>query len=264
MFTAEGSGFKYLVYWEGYGPEKCSWVSRSFITENALLNALLYRISLAGRPEAAVRGWGYCHCDSLVVFCCVLFCLCFSPVSHPHPLSPVCVCVGAWWQQHGAPAPHLLTTLLLYYPGLSTTSVPDYSITKGGNIVEDVSYVTSTNSMSCVFALLLTLVLVAHPVENSSIIPLCFLRANLPALLCVGCRRPCLPVCLPACLPAWPTPSMLACQSLPGYHACLPPTHHQEIYLFSLRALSLVSAFEFTELNPNNHNYVVVVSETRP
>ena len=132
------------------------------------------------------------------MFCCVcVFLLSATPIlCH----LCVCVCVGAWWQQHGAPAPHLLTTLLLYYPGLSTTSVPDYSITKGGNIVEDVSYVTSTNSTSCVFALLLTLVLVAHPVENSSIIPLCFLRANLPALLCVGCRRPCLPACLPACL----------------------------------------------------------------
>ena len=195
----------------------------------------------------------------LLCFVVFVFFSCQPPPSFvPHLC--VCVCGGAWWQQHGTPAPHLLTTLLLYYPGLSTTSVPDYSITKGGNIVEDVSYVTSTNSTSCVFALLLTLVLVAHPVENSSIIPLCFLRANLPALLRVGCRRP----CLPACLPAWPTPSMLACQSLPGYHACLPPTHHQEIYLFSLRALSLVSAFGFTELNPNNHNYVVVVSETRP
>ena len=118
MFTAEGSGFKYLVYWEGYGPEKCSWVSRSFITENALLNALLYWISLAGRPEAAVRGWGYCHCDSLVVFCCVLLCLCFSPVSHPHPLSHtcVCVCVGG---RGGSSMAHLL---LIYSP-------PSYYIT---------------------------------------------------------------------------------------------------------------------------------------
>ena len=66
-----------------------------------------------------------------------LFCLSFSPVRlYPPPLFltcsfQVCVCLWPWrQQQHGAPAPHLLITLRLHYPDLSTTSVPDYSVTR--------------------------------------------------------------------------------------------------------------------------------------